>query len=210
MNCDGLEGWLSALGNCENYCNKLEVMFEKLKRAKSFVIRSKPRPELDLPETSHLRRTIPINAEALFGNRDATLRHNYTQQEVQGASRYTSETKIDKRRDVIPDDSVRSNSRQEEQIDEQFKRLTFQVWRDTIEQNQKTELNNYKQNTTGKKVTRSKSARETKSQFMKKYQNKFSKHEEMWIIRHLKCVQDNLDDTKAFMQIGALKEDWFN
>lgn len=154
-------------------------MFEKLKRAKSFVIKPKPRRELDLPETSHLRRTTPINTAALFGDRDATLRHNHAQQEVQGTSYYTCEKKIDKTREVTSNDCARSNNRQEEQTDEQFKRFTFQEWRDAIEQNQKTQLNNYKQNTTGKKVTRSKSARETKSQFMKKYQNKFNKHEEL-------------------------------
>lgn len=154
-------------------------MFEKLKRAKSFVIRPKPRQELDLPETSHLRRTIPINTENLFGNKDETLRHNSAQPEEQSASHYTRERIFDKMRNVTSND-VKSNSRQgEEHIDEQFKRLTFQEWRDTIEKKQNTEVNNYRQNSTGKKVTRSKSARETKSQFMKKYQNKFNKHEEM-------------------------------
>lgn len=153
-------------------------MFEKLKRAKSFVIRPKPRPELDLPETSHLRRTIPINTEVLFGDRNENIRHS-SQQEVQSTSQYIRQNKLDKACNVNSNDGMKSNIPHEEQIDEQFKRLTFQEWRGTIDKNQKAEVSNYRQNTTGKKVTRSKSARESKSQFMKKYQNKFNQHEEM-------------------------------
>lgn len=47
-------------------------MFEKLKRAKSFVIRTKTREELDLSESSHLRRNVAINSSVIDRQKQLT------------------------------------------------------------------------------------------------------------------------------------------
>lgn len=153
-------------------------MFEKLRRAKSFIGRTKPRQELDLPETSHLRRTIPINSQVLFGVTDETLRQNVG---TQGTNHHVDGKKSNNKthnRDL--EDSVRSSVNPEDiTINHQFKRLTLQEKRDTIDRKQVSGFNKSRQETTGKKVSRSKSARETRSQFVKKFPNKYILDEEM-------------------------------
>lgn len=154
-------------------------MFEKLKRAKSFIVRAKPREELDLPETSHLRRTTPINTENLFGPRHGTLRNQDNQ--VQSTSHHKQEKTLNKTRNA---DVTRYSAKTEihpevKDLEERLKGLTVQQLRDTIDRKHVPEVHNYKPPATGRKLSRSKSARETRTQFLKKYENKFNKHDEM-------------------------------
>lgn len=137
-------------------------MFDRLKRAKSFILRAKPPPvELDLSEASHLRRTTPINSKVLAVVRDQTLRQN-------------SNSKIEKPTKATNKDieaSEKSKIHPKEEVNYQFKNKEDE--RHNTDRKQINALAEFKQETTGKKVSRSKSARESRSQFMKRYPNTF-------------------------------------
>lgn len=152
-------------------------MFEKLKRAKSFVVKTKPpREELDLPETSHLRRTIPINTEILLRVSNDSLRQNspgrltrLNEREQKQNVEKTCDVDSRHKSHVTPDDK---------KFQDQFKRFTFQNECETF--NHEKNNNSFTSRETSKrKIFRSKSARDSKSNYMKKYANNFNKNENM-------------------------------
>lgn len=92
-------------------------MFEKLKRAKSFIGRTRTKQELDLSETSHLRRAAPINNVFLLQQRSGT-RHT-TLDNLKKLSRKTSVSY----ESVY---SIESNKQQERAMMEGMSRLHIQ------------------------------------------------------------------------------------
>lgn len=145
-------------------------MFERLKRAKSFIGKSKPPQELDLPENSHLRRTIPINTEVLFGVKQ-TSEKNVAQNNNKNFLR--NDVKIIRKK---LEENVKSKPNSDEQQSKsQIKTFTLQEHAGfskaiIYETNYKPDKD--------KKVLRSKSARESRAQFMKRYQNKYQINED--------------------------------
>lgn len=151
-------------------------MFKKLKRAKTFIARTKPKEELDLSETSHLRRTTPINTENQFALRYGTIRIQENQ--VQSPSHHKEERTVNPTRNAdIKRYSEKTHLQTDEKdLEEPLKK--FQQLRD-IQRTLVPEFNNQRPPASGRKLSRSKSARETRPQFLKKYENKFNKHDEM-------------------------------
>lgn len=147
-------------------------MFDKLKRAKSFIGRTNAPRELDLPETSHLRRTTPIDSKVIFGIKEETLRRKHIQHFVDRS--VETESKRDDKE--LDEDELHINSQVES--NDKLKQLNVQDFRSKNIWNQTRVFSNLKQEQPRKKITRTKSARESTSEYLKKYRNKFTMEEE--------------------------------
>lgn len=157
-------------------------MFEKLKRAKSFLGRAKPPPvDLDLSEASHLRRTTPISPEVLSEVRDKTLRQNSTQNRKQCTTKHIDDKKCSRVSNKdLEDCSSKSNTLSEEQqMKYEFITLNSQEKHHNTDLKLVCKFASFKQEISGKKLSRSKSARESLSQFMKRYPHKIHVEDEI-------------------------------
>lgn len=169
-------------------------MFDKLRRAKSFIIRSQPKEEPELSETSHLRRVTPIKTKVLSARNlidlsvtsevritPTTSEHLPIIQERNVGRNFMQETctNVSEKKKSNNNWELQFGSSDTKQTTNQLRNMPLKGKNESTSQKPVSNFHSGKQKTSGKKVTRSKSAREPRAQFMKKYSNASSLKEDV-------------------------------